>query len=393
MPVLATKAGRIIAGHGRVEAAKLLGLETVPVMIAEGWTEAQVRAYTLADNKLAENASWDQAVLSAELTELRDLGVSLELLGFDPDELHDLIAAPSTGVDPDEVPEPPVVPVSKTGDLWLMGKHRLLCGDSTKAEDVARLMDGAIPTVMVADQPYGVGLNQSWRDAALGTKAMGPGNKNLVENDDRSDWTDAWLLFTGDVAYVWHADKYSDLCMASLRNAGFEICQQLIWNKSIMIMGRSDYHFKHEPCWYAVRKGRSHHWSGDRKQTTVLDAASPNHIMGGSIEDKTEHPTQKPIACHLMFANHDGDVYDPFLGSGTTLIAAETTARACYALEIAPQYIDISVLRWQAFTGLDATLDGDGRTFEEIKLERQKSNPDAVEAREGQSRQARAAAV
>jgi DNA modification methylase len=258
----------------------------------------------------------------------------------------------------DEVPEPTVDPITKPGDLWTLGDHRLLCGDSTKANDVERLMAGQKAFVMVTDPPYGVKLDQSWRDKALGEKAMGPGNRNVVANDDRADWTEVWKAFTGDVAYVWHADKFSDVVMASLRAAGFDICQQLIWNKSVMVMGRSDYHFKHEPCWYAVRKGKQHGWVGDRKQTTVIDAKSPNHIMSGSDEDKTEHPTQKPVECMAyLMRNHGGDVYDPFLGSGTTLIAAEQLGRKCYGMEISPQYCDVIVKRWETLTGKKASLE------------------------------------
>jgi len=186
---------------------------------------------------------------------------------------------------------------------------------------------------------------------------MGPGNSRVVENDNRSDWSDAWRLFTGDVAYVWHASRYADVVMGSLRASGFEICQQLIWNKTILVMGRSDYHFKHEPCWYAVRKGKSHGWTGDRKQTTVIDAKSPNHIMSGSSEPKTNHPTQKPIECaSIPIRNHEGDVFDPFLGSGTTLIAAEQLNRRCYGIEISPAYVAVVLQRYADATGKQPTL-------------------------------------
>lgn len=210
--------------------------------------------------------------------------------------------------------------------------------------------------VMITDPPYGVNLDQSWRDEALGDKKMGPGNASVVLNDDRADWTEAWTLFPGDVAYVWHADRHADIVMASLRTAGFEIRQQLIWNKTILVMGRSDYQFKHEPCWYAVRKGKGSGWIGDRKQSTVIEAASPNHIMSGSKEEKTAHPTQKPAELILAtLKNHKGDVYEPFAGSGTTLIAAEQLGRRCYAIEISPAYCDIIVARWEKFTGKKAT--------------------------------------
>lgn len=234
-------------------------------------------------------------------------------------------------------------------------RHRLLCGDSTRREDVKRVMQGDLALVMVTDQPYGVKLDQSWRDEALGAKAMGPGNKNVVSGDDRSDWLDAWMLFHGDIAYVWHASRFTDVVMNSLRMAGFEVCQQLIWNKSIMVMGRSDYHFKHEPCLYAVRKGKTHHWIGDRKQTTVIDAASPNHIMAGSQEDRTDHPTQKPIDCFMMIRNHNSEfVYDPFVGSGTTIVACQNLGRKCRAIEKSEAYCAVVLQRMQdAFPSIE----------------------------------------
>lgn len=229
-------------------------------------------------------------------------------------------------------------------------RHRLLCGDSTKREDVERVMDIECE-LMVTDQPYGVKLDQSWRDKALGDKALGKGNSHIVENDDRVDWSEAWSLFKGDVVYVWHASKYTDVVMNNLRESGFDIVQHLVWNKSIMVMGRSDYHFKHEPCLYAVRKGKTHHWIGDRTQTTVIDAPSPNHIMSGSKEDRTDHPTQKPVDCmYKLIMNHDGDVYDPFVGSGTTLIACEHLNRRCRAIEISPVYVAVILERWLKYT-------------------------------------------
>jgi DNA modification methylase len=357
-PIIARRNGEIIAGHTRYKAAKQLKLDRVPVRYMDLEPDA-AHLLALADNRTAEEAEWDDAMLSAVLGQLESQGADLASTGFDEKELERLLRDVSADSDADgEVIEPPADPITKPGDLWLLGDHRLLCGDSTKAEDVGRLMAGESPFAMITDPPYGVKLDQSWRDKALGDKAMGPGNRNVVANDDKADWTETWSLFMGDVAYVWHADKFSDVVMASLRNAGFEICQQLIWNKSVMVMGRSDYHFKHEPCWYAVRKGRSHGWIGDRKQTTVIEAKSPNHIMSGSDEEKTDHPTQKPVECMAyLMRNHDGPVYDPFLGSGTTLIAAEQLGRKCYGMEISPAYCDVIVKRWETMTGQTATLE------------------------------------
>jgi DNA modification methylase len=350
-PIVVDLSNVVRAGNGTLEAAKRLGWETIAVVQSD-LTGADMSAYAIADNRTAELAEWDDEILKATLEGLDD--ALRDAAGFDLKELDEILKEPQE-VTEDDVPEPPVDPITKPGDLWILGDHRVLCGDSTKAEDVERLMAGAKPFVMVTDPPYGVKLDQSWRDKALGDKAMGPGNRNVVSNDDRADWTEVWQAFPGDAAYVWHADKFSDVVMASLRSAGLEICQQLIWNKSVMVMGRSDYHFKHEPCWYAVRKGRNHGWIGDRKQTTVIDAKSPNHIMSGSDEDKTEHPTQKPVECMAyLMRNHGGDVYDPFLGSGTTLIAAEQLGRKCYGMEISPQYCDVIVKRWENLTGKQA---------------------------------------
>ena len=363
-PVLIDGAGVIIAGHGRVMAAQRLKLETVPCLRLSHLTDAQKRAYVIADNRLALSGGWDEELLANELSDLRADEFDLALLGFDADELTELLnfelndETPQAEIVEDEVPEAPADPVTKAGDLWILGEHRLLCGDSTKAEDVGRLLGDRKPFLMVTDPPYGVNLDQSWRDAALGDKAMRPGNASKVENDERADWTEAWAIFPGDVAYIWHADKFTDVVMQSLRNVKFEPVQQIIWNKSVMIMGRSDYHFKHEPCWYAVRKGKTHGWTGDRKQVTVIDAAPPNHIMGGSKEEKTPHPTQKPVACMFeLIKNHAGDVYDPFLGSGSTLIAAEQLNRKCYGMEISPAYCDVIVKRWENLTGEKAVLE------------------------------------
>ena len=364
-PIVIDSSGVVRAGNGTLEAARLLGWETIDA-IRTDLKGSEATAYAIADNRTAELAEWDDDILAATLQGLvTDDEELLALAGFDQAELDALLNEISgdgtTGeIEEDEVPEPPVDPITKPGDLWILGEHRVLCGDSTKAEDVARLMGGEKPFLMITDPPYGVNLDQSWRDKALGEKAMGPGNKNVVANDERSDWTEVWQLFSGDVAYVWHAGRFSDVVMESLRSASFQICQQLIWNKSVMVMGRSDYHFKHEPCWYAVRKGKTHGWTGDRKKTTVIDAAPPNHIMGGSKEEKTPHPTQKPVECMAyMMRNHSGDVYDPFLGSGTTLIAAEQLGRKCYGMEISPAYCDVIVKRWENLTGKKAVLSAD----------------------------------
>lgn len=365
-PILVDSSSGIIAGHGRLQAARKLGLASVPVIVLDHLTDAQRRAYILADNKLALNAGWDEELLLAELRDLDEM-IDLQLTGFDANELERLFATDEDDARADECPDAPETPVARRGDLWVLGRHRVLCGDATSADDVARLMDGKRANVMLTDPPYGVNLDQSWRDEALAGRSLGPGNRNVVAADDRADWYDAWVLFTGDVVYIWHASAFTDVVKQSLERASFEVKQQIVWNKSIMVMGRSDYHWKHEPCWYAIRKGKAHSWKGDRTQVTVWDAVPPNHIMGGSTEDKTDHPTQKPVALYqIPIRNHTDPgelIYDPFGGSGTAAIACEKTNRAARLMELEPKYCDVIVKRWQDYTGQAATLDGDGRTF------------------------------
>jgi DNA modification methylase len=362
-PILVDGDKGIIAGHGRLMAARKLGMTEVPVIELKDLTPTQKKAYIIADNRLALNAGWDDQLLTIELNELLADKFSLDLLGFNADELNALLNPVEINeglVDEDEVPEPPPEPITKLGDVWIMGNHRLMCGDSTSIDAVDKLMNGQSPNVMVTDPPYGVNLDQSWRDKALGSKALGKGNSNLVENDGRADWYDVWALFQGNVAYVWHASSYTDVVMESLRKANFEVKQQIIWNKSVMVMGRSDYHFKHEPCWYAIRKNKNHNWIGDRKQTTIWDAAPPNHIMGGSKEDKTTHPTQKPAVLYeKAFLNHTNPgeyTYEPFGGSGTAIIVCEKLGRRSLTMELDPKYCDVIVKRWENYTGKTAVL-------------------------------------
>ncbi len=348
-PILIDEEKGIIAGHGRLQAAKKLGMDTVPTIKLEHLSKAQKAALVLADNRIAEvGTEWDLELLSLELGSLDELDFNLDLTGFDDSWIID----DTEGLtDDDEVPEIPEEPVSVLGDLWILGNHRLLCGDSTSIDAVEKLMDGQKPNTMVTDPPYGVNLDQSWRDVALGVKALGPGNPNIVDNDDRSDWTDVWSLFEGNVAYVWHANKYTDIVMKSLRDAGLEPSQQIIWNKS-------------------VRKNQNHNWKGDRKQTTIWDAAPPNHIMGGSNEEKTNHPTQKPALLYeIAYINHTNPgeyVYEPFGGSGTSIVVGEKISRRSLTMELDERYCDVIVNRWQDYTGKQAVHE-DGRLFDEVQ--------------------------
>jgi DNA modification methylase len=363
MPVLVTDEGTIIAGHGRVRAAQKLGLKDVPVMVATGWTKAQIQAYALADNKLALNAGWDEALLALEIGELREIGFDLDLIGFTDAEIAALGSHEMTGLtDPDEVPEVPAEPVSRPGDLWVLGRHRLLCGDSTDPTAVKRVLGNVRPHLMTTDPPYGVEYEPSWRKRAgvnLNKAKLG-----TVANDDRADWREAWNLFPGSVAYVWHAGRHASTVQDSLTAAGFEVRSQIIWAKDRFALSRGHYHWQHEPCWYAVKGTAA--WHGDRKQSTLWQIAARDDGGHG-------HGTQKPVECMKRPIENNSSpgqaVYEPFSGSGTTIIAAEITGRSCHAIELMPQYVDVAVERWQAFTGDAARLE-DGRTFGEISTER-----------------------
>ena len=361
-PVLIDAANGIIAGHGRVMAAQKLGLKSVPCIRLGHLSDAQKRAYILADNRIALNSGWDDAMLEVELAELHADEYDLGLLGFDADELaklmgYDMPAETPVEVQEDEVPEPPADPITKPGDLWILGEHRLLCGDSTKAEDVARLMAGAKADIMVTDPPYGVKYDESWREVS--SKDFGGHIKGQLTNDDRVDWVEAYELANADIAYVWHADRSSHVVRQNLESIGYIVRQQIIWRKPFGVMARSAYNWQHEPCWYSVRKGKSANWIGGHKEVTVWDATIPNHPMAVDDDTRTIHPTQKPIEVMARaIRNHNAPiVYDPFLGSGTTLIAAEQLGRKCYGMEISPQYCDVIVKRWETLTGKTATLE------------------------------------
>jgi DNA modification methylase len=371
-PILVDKHGMVIAGHARREAARILGSSTVPIIRASHLSPEQVSAYALADNRLAQLAGWDREVLYSELKALADATFDITITGFDSIEIQDLFDDFSALAESEDEQVPvqrDQPPVAQRGDLFLLGKHRLLCGDATNPDDVRKLLGEAVPTVMVTDAPYGVRYDPAWRHR-LGVNASK--RSRGIANDDRADWRDAWMLFPGPVAYVWHSALHAATFQLSLEAAGFEVRAQIIWTKNRIVIGRGDFHWAHEPCWYAVRKGQGANWCGNRKQGTVWEI--PNLIS--ERDQATAHATQKPVECMrrpILNNSRPGDrIYDPFVGSGTTAIAAEATGRSAFCMEIDPQHVDSAVRRWQHFAGRDALHAETRKTFEEIDAERTK---------------------
>lgn len=299
----------------------------------------------------------------------------------------------------------PENPTLRLGDLWVLGAHRLICGDSTQLPVVSELLDGTVPFLMVTDPPYGVDYDPSWRRAAGVNKSDRMGK---VRNDDRADWKAAWRLFPGNVGYVWHASQRAAEVQASLSAAGLAVRAQVVWAKSRLALSRSNYHWRHEPCyyalrdggkltkeqeaevlrearaaiaggleddhvpcWYAMRAGAGARWVGGRKQSTLWEIASTDD------GDKNHHGTQKPIECMARpMRNHDcAEVYDPFVGSGTSLVAAELLGKRCFAVELDPAYVDVAVLRWQAMSGKQATHAETGATFTDVAASRGAQEP------------------
>ncbi|CAK0772824.1 Methyltransferase (modular protein) [Gammaproteobacteria bacterium] len=274
---------------------------------------------------------------------------------------------PTEGLtDEDAVPELPVEPRTKMGDVWLLDGHRLLCGSSTESHSVELVLNGQQPNTMITDPPYGVKYEADWRAKAKGRVATERENNSNLMNDDQADWYDSYVLFPGTVAYVWHASSFTDVVMDCLRRAGFEIKQQIIWNKNVHALSRSDYHWKHEPCWYAAKPNGDRNWKGGRTQMTVWDIKSVIFEKDGG--GKTSHPTQKPVEIYTRALEHHTNqgeyVYEPFGGSGTSIIACEKLGRRSLAIELDPKYCDVIVKRWQDFTGKQATLESTGELFD-----------------------------
>jgi DNA modification methylase len=365
IPILCDTSGTIIAGHGRLEAAKAEGLLTVPVIVADNWTEDQCLAYMIADNALTDASEWDRDLLSSIAVGLSDRDFDVDLLGFSSNVLDRVLNfGQDDDDDIDEASQQLVV--SSQGDVWILGDHRLLCGDSTKESDVARALNGASPHLMVTDPPYGVSYDPDRRNvkAAYSFKGHTGGGRAVgtVEGDDNADWTEAWKLFHGDVVYCWHGALTALEVARSIVDAGFELRSQIIWAKNNHVLALGDYHWQHESLIYAAREGRPRHWQGDRTQTTVWDIKK-------NEKNETGHGTQKPVECMkrpMINSSQPGDyVYDPFCGSGTTIIAAESAGRKAICIEINPAYVDVAVRRWQTLTGDTAINETSGLTYSE----------------------------
>ncbi|MBO6805904.1 MAG: site-specific DNA-methyltransferase [Thalassospira sp.] len=381
VPVLVAEDGEVIAGHGRILAAAQLGLTEAPVIVLGHLTEAQRRAYRIADNKLTEMGGWDEALLSAELQDLLAEEFDLSLVGIADGELDRLLAetgaddgAAGGGQPPVVVPEPPRNPASRSGDLWRLEEHRLLCGDSTNAGDVRRLMNGERAVLFATDPPYLVDYD---------------GSNHPTRNKDRSasygtTWDDSSQgaeLYDGFIAaavaeaitenaawYCWHASRRQAMLEACWEKAGAFVHQQIIWVKDRGVLTRSHYLWKHEPCFMGWIKGK--------RPPKVADETLPStwEMPSFGKDERPDHPTPKPLdAFGIPMRQHverGGLCYEPFSGSGSQIMAGEANGRRVYAMEISPAYVDVAVERWQAETGRDAILDGDGRTFSEVREER-----------------------
>lgn len=377
-PVLIAEDGTLIAGHGRVLAARLLGMETVPAITLAGLSDTQRRALVLADNRIALNAGWDEALLALELGDLKDAGVDLGIMGFEDGELDRLLAgtedADQGSTAPVVIPEPPRNPASRTGDLWLLGDHRLLCGDSTSHDDVRRLMNGERAVLFATDPPYLVDYDGSNHPTRNKDWAQSYG----VTWDDSSQGAELYDGFIGaavaeaiteDAAwYCWHASRRQAMLEACWEKAGAFVHQQIIWVKDRGVLTRSHYLWKHEPCLMG--------WRRPNRPPKVADETLPStwEMPSFARDDRPDHPTPKPLdAFGIPMRQHvarGGLCYEPFSGSGSQIMAGEANGRRVFAMEISAAYVDVALERWQAETGTDAILDGDGRTFAEVTVER-----------------------
>lgn len=354
-PILAGSDGVIVAGHGRLAAAQKLGLELVPVVVLDHLTPTQRRALVIADNRIAENAGWDEEMLRIELQILQDDGIDLDLTGFDADALANLLAGDEPDnegqTDEDAVPEVTETPISRPGDVWIMGQHRLLCGDATVTESYDRLMQGGAADMVFTDPPYNVNYANSAKDKMRG-------KDRAILNDNLGEGFYDFLVaaLTPTVAhcrgaiYVAMSSSELDTLQSAFRAAGGHWSTFIIWAKNTFTLGRADYQRQYEPILYGWPEGAQRHWCGDRDQGDVWSIKKP--------QKNDLHPTMKPVElveCAIRNSSRPGDVVlDPFGGSGTTLIAAEKSGRIARLIELDPKYVDVIVRRWEEFTGKQA---------------------------------------
>lgn len=375
-PILVDGKNNVIAGHGRLLAARKLGMDEVPVVPMSHLTDTQRRALILADNKIGENASWDDELLGLELTELRELGFNLDLTGFSPEEWDALIngdEAKAGLTDDDAVPEVPETPVSKTGDVWVLGEHKLLCGDATKAQDYACLLGDELVDMTFTDPPYNVNYANSAKDKLRG-KNRAILNDNLGEGFGQflHDACSNILARTKGAVYVAMSSSELDTLQSAFRRAGGRWSTFIIWAKNTFTLGRSDYQRQYEPILYGWRDGADHFWCGDRDQGDVWQIKKP--------QKNDLHPTMKPVELVERAVKNSSKsrdlVLDPFGGSGSTLIACEKTGRRARLIELDPKYVDVIVRRWQDWTGKTAVHAATGLAFPQEVIEAVSPEPE-----------------
>jgi DNA modification methylase len=359
-PILVSGDNSIIAGHGRLMAARKLEMEEVPVIVLDHLSKAQQRALVIADNQLALNAGWNMDMLKAEIEDLQLDDFDLSILGFDDKFLDGLLEPePTAGLtDEDAVPEVPETPKTVLGDVWVLGNHRLMCGDSTSIDALEKLTEGNLVDMWLTDPPYNVAYEGGTKEK------LTIQNDSMGDGDFRQFLRDAYVaadavMKAGAVFYIWHADSEGYNFRGAAKDAGWQVRQCLVWKKSSLVMGRQDYHWQHEPCLYGWKEGAAHLWATDRKQTTILEFNKPSR--------NGEHPTMKPVELfeYQMLNNTKGAdlVLDSFGGSGTTIIAAEKHGRYGRLMELDPKYCDVIIKRWQDFTGKQAVHAETGETF------------------------------
>ena len=350
-PIVVDKNMVIVAGHTRYRASKKLGLKQVPISVIDNLSEEQINAYRIADNRTAEESEWDNELLKMEIKELEAKDFKLDLLGFNDEQLNNILFEEKQGLtDEDEVPEAPEEPITKPSDIWQLGNHRIICGDSTLPETYQKLLADKKVDLYLTDPPYNVAYVGKTKDALT------------IQNDKQTDdqfqeflknaFTNSTeYLKLGGSFYIWHSDSEGLLFRLAVNDANLKLRQTLIWSKNTMVMGRQDYQWQHEPCLYGWKEGASHTWYSDRKQTTILNFERPT--------SSKLHPTMKPVKLISYLINNstkqEDIVLDSFLGSGSTLIACEKLQRICYGIELDPIYCDVIIKRWEQWANAKAT--------------------------------------